>query len=198
MTQPHLALTEAALLLVAHAEHEIPRATKGSAAPRITRDTLGFGSAPNQWPLETATIRLVSISESYVDSVLTHLTTHIRHSRDQLVVHILSEFEVSATRSWAGREQAFKSAFGIELTSMDGWTTLRSGRDVRNSIAHGLGRATPMQRLKSSYSKSLAELEAYSDSGRLVLRPQSVSLLARAVRRVLISIDAAVAAHDTR
>lgn len=90
-------------------------------------------------------LRLVSIVEAYVDTCSSHLFDSRTSGRDAFVRALVNEVRDASLRGWEERKAAFKTYHGVTLGECSKWSDIDAAREVRNSIAHGLGTLTPRQ-----------------------------------------------------
>ena len=143
-----LAITEEAQKLI--------RATRADFS-RITTPTVsGRGGGSSSTPLgqhdfaqvrnQSELLRLVTIVEAFVDSCSAQQFEHRTSGRDAFVREMAAEGRETSLRGWDERKEAFKKYHGVALGDCTGWNDIDAAREIRNSIAHGLGHLTARQR----------------------------------------------------
>ena len=123
---------------------------------------------------ESCYLRLVSIAEAYVDVVSSDLLRAEYARSGSLVQSLIEAAEISFSRGWQDREKAFQDHFGIRITKFPTHKDLKCATDVRNAIAHGVGRLTSRQRT--------ANTRARMESIGVIVRDNHVVLSADSVR----------------
>lgn len=90
-------------------------------------------------------LRLVSIVEAYIDTCGGQQFDLRNRGRDDFVRNLTAEVNETSLKGWDERKAAFKKYHGVTLGERAYWSDIDAAREVRNSIAHGLGRLTPRQ-----------------------------------------------------
>lgn len=90
-------------------------------------------------------LRLVSIVEAYVDTCSTQQFEFRTIGGSAFLRSLVSEAREASLKGWDERKEAFKTYHGVGLGDCARWNDIDAAREVRNSIAHGLGRLTPRQ-----------------------------------------------------
>ncbi len=119
-------------------------ALAGPSLGRIHRTQFGSTSAATL-ALHSGFLRLVSIAEATVDSLGVEATNRRVGAVDQSVRLLILEKELAATSTWDARRRVFRRHHGVDLRKCDEFKRMEAANDVRNAIAHGLGRLTARQ-----------------------------------------------------
>lgn len=196
MTSPfpaRLALSEAAVALIRHAESDIA-INYSPMAPRrrILTNAMGASTDPAVWLRETALIRLVSVIEAYVDAMSMHRMNAVLDSRASLISLLMGDFERTSNGSWADRHDAYKRYHGISLRSLSGWEPIKAGIEVRNCLLHGLGSLTARQRDQTKLSVSLKVVDVTIGGNRMHLSASTVPKVAAGCERFVSGLDAGI------
>lgn len=155
MRQAPLAITEEAQRLL--------RATRADFAGIATATLAGRGSGSaasclgkydfEQVRNQSEYLRLVSIVEAYVDTCSSQQFDLRTSGHDVFVRALAEEAREGAVKGWEERKAAFNTYHGVGLGNCAGWSDIDAAREVRNSIAHGLGRLTPRQQTAKTKKK---------------------------------------------
>lgn len=190
---PKVALSESALHMFRDVEAELlyfPRA----GGTRIARTSAG-PIDPHTIRREATYLRFLSICEAYTDTVMIEtLEARVPRPAVKEVLLMMEELEISASRGWPNRNAAFKKYYDVALSDYPGWASLRAAADVRNVIAHGLGRLTASQRSRADLSKKLAEIDVAIGGGRVHLTNASLSTLRDTCIGYVKYLDSAITA----
>lgn len=188
---PRFALTEQALKLLLHAEHSVASEDAGfgetSIRPYYGRMSVALRN--ETWQRETALLRLVAIVESHLDVISIWRISELARGANPTLDKSLHEFELESTSTWENRQAAYLEHHGLRLTSCPGWSELVASREVRNSIAHGMGRMTPKQRKKKAFAKQIEAAGASVSAGQVQLSAHSVPKIASAFRQFVWAVD---------
>lgn len=142
-----LAVTEEAQRLLRATRADFGRLPSLPSMGRITSTSAHLGSYDfEQVRAQSEFLRLVSIIEAYVDSISDHQFDLQSIGRDQFAQSLISVARREVADSWQNREAAFKDHHGFSLGQCSKWSDIKAARDVRNAIAHGLGKLTAKQR----------------------------------------------------
>lgn len=143
-----LAITEEAQKLL--------RATRADFArvqtPAVSGRGTGFASSAlghynfEEVRNQSEYLRLVSIVEAFIDTCSNQQFDSRISGRDSFLRDVVSEVRETALKGWDERKEAFKTYHGVLLGDCAHWSNVDAAREIRNSIAHGLGRLTPRQR----------------------------------------------------
>lgn len=148
---------------------------KSVSRGRILRSETALGS----YDAESARrqgcfLRLVSIVEAYVDVVAQSLFEENLPTEHDLVRRLVEDAGLRASSTWSERKDSFVKYHGIRLTKFARWTELDAGIEVRNSIAHGLGKLTPRQRGSNAQSK-MAKIDVAVQDGSVIVSDASLA-----------------------
>lgn len=143
-----LAITEEALKMLRATRADfarVPASTVPGRGSGFATSALGqydFAQVRNQ----SEYLRLVSIVEAFVDTCSGQQFDSRTSGRDAFLRAAVAEVRETSLKGWDERKEAFKKYHGVTLGDCFRWSDLDSAREIRNSIAHGLGRLTPRQR----------------------------------------------------
>lgn len=188
---PRHALTDNALRLLISAQPSLSL----SRTNRRGRGALrGGGRLPGGHGLEEeyGLVRLVSITEAYLDAMSLETVS----ARLDLTVPtqslLLNDWEIASTSAWHKREDAFATHQGFKLKSCTNYKELMAAVQVRNSIAHGLGRITARQRTSRSLVTDVLRINVTVGGGRMHLSSTTLQITANACRAFIFDVDAQV------
>jgi len=136
---------------------EVPgRGTGYSSSPLGRHD---FVQVRNQSEL----LRLVTIVEAFLDVCSAEQFEGRTAGRDAFIKQMAQEVRETSLRGWDERKEAFKKYHGISLGECKGWQDIDAAREVRNSIAHGLGHLTSRQGVKAKKKMAILGLSFRGD-----------------------------------
>lgn len=188
-----LALSEAALRLIRHASNDIPSyMAPGKQVGRILGRPLGATTSPSQWLPEAATLRLTSVIEAYVDAVSMHRMGTLVDSSAVLVNKMLDDFERTSSRTWQERHDTYENYHRFSLKSRRSWDAISAGIEVRNCLAHGLGRLTAQQRSKTSLPTTVARIDVTVAGNRMRLSAATVRKLGAGCDDFIRDVDSSI------
>ncbi len=170
--------TESALnyLRSTYQEHRRAVSSPASATGRVRTATTSLGyfdaeaAAQQGWLL-----RLISVVEAYVDSLSYELLIAASPAPGTLFRRLVDDAVLRSASTWQERRDAFAALHDVGLGSLPRWSELDAGIEVRNSIAHGLGRLTFKQRPKvANLTSKFGQLGVRLSDGRLVISEQAL------------------------
>jgi len=188
---PRRKLTDVALSMLASATRDaLARRESGRArdSVRVLRSSFGE-SEPTMVARHAALVRMVSITEAYVDTLSMELLSAALGPPSALMAKVLEEVEISASGNWQRREKTFSSLHGISLRSGPRWTTIEAAIEARNSVAHGLGNLTTRQKRRRDIARQLGRADIVVGGGRIYLTPASLRTVADATRGFISWLD---------
>lgn len=165
--------------------------TKGQVSRfrgRIQQTSLG-SSDPRALALQSGFLRLISVVEASVDSLGGELTSRSVSNVDEVLRLLILEKELAATSTWNSRRRSFKRHHGVDLRKCAEHDRLEGGVEVRNAIAHGLGRLTTRQVLSAETLKHLARVNVTVVNGYVDLCPIHLTECASYCSNFLRSLD---------
>lgn len=141
---------------------------------RILRSTTALG----EYDFKSASgqgcfLRMVSIVEVYVDIVCTTLFQESVPTTHDLIRRLVEDAELRASTTWNERKSAFSVYHKILLGEFRRWSELDAVIEVRNSIAHGLGKLTPRQRGSNVQSK-MSQIGVIVSDGNIAIDEASL------------------------
>lgn len=188
---PRFALTESALRLIRHAEIKLAgRPPRYSQRPRIIQGPFNVTTNPQQWRQEATFLRLISITESYVDAISVSLLSQSVDMSLAVLSRMVEDIELSSSGNWPARQSAFQLHHQLKLSSCARWGDLQAAIQVRNCLAHGLGRLTAKQRKNIGLANQLAVLDVAIGAGRMYFGTLTVSTTAAVCTAFVSDIDA--------
>lgn len=170
MRTASLAVTEEAQKLLRATRADFHRIT----APALPGRGGGYASTPlgrydfEQVRNQSEFLRLVSIVEAFVDTCSAQQFELRTAGRDEFLREMASEVRETSLKGWNARKVAFKRYHGIALGQCACWKDIDAARQIRNSIAHGLGHLTPLQR-NASDKRKMESLGVWFRGDRLVI-----------------------------
>lgn len=185
---PRFALTEAALRLIQQARTTFADAMPSPTWRRISLEPFGT-STPSEWRQPAAFVRLLTICESYVDALSMELFSLNVDLSVAALSRMVEDIEVTSTGNWQARNAVFGLHHGVALSSCARWNDLQTAAQVRNCLAHGLGKLTPRQRRNSKLPVEVAILGVTVGSGRMHLGRDSVPRLAIICHQFVMDVD---------
>lgn len=191
---PRHALTDEALRLLLHAETRLPlppATPVGAASARLGAARLG-GLTEGELRVQAAFFRLVSVTEAYLDALSMQELQRAQPFTGQPLQTMLTEHEITATANWRSRTQNYKDYHGVRLGPLPGHTSVMAAVQVRNAIAHGLGRLTARQRGNADLATQVARLDVSIGSGRMHLAGTTLALTHVACADLIKAVDVAV------
>lgn len=190
MTTIHFVSTEAGLRLLQATLRSYLTGVRLSTVfqGRIQHTSLG-SSDPRDLAMQSGFLRLISVVEASVDSLGGELTSRSVSSLDEVLRLLVLEKELAATSTWDSRRRSFKRHHGVDLRKCAEHDRLEGGIEVRNAIAHGLGRLTTRQVLSAETLKQLARVNVTIVNGSVDLRPTHLTECANYCATFLRSLD---------
>lgn len=125
-------------------------ALAGSAPIRGRLSVLPAATQPQRIRRESVLVRLTSLTEAFTFGELQQrLEKHAPEPRNKFVEKLYADEERRATGTWDAAKQAFKDwGSGVNLASFTRWDDVQAVIDARNTVVHGLGQFTRLQRKK--------------------------------------------------
>jgi hypothetical protein len=137
-------------------------------------------------------LRVVSIAEATVDALALELTRRAVTHIDELIRRLILEKEIAGSASWDARRRAYRHHHGLDLRKCDAHAEVLAATDVRNAIAHGLGRLTARQTASQETYKNLALISVDVVDRRVRLQSTHVAEAVGYCRRLINDVDARV------
>lgn len=189
---PRFNATESGLRLLAAALRSNAALPPRSRIPgRITATAFG-PVTKEETDRQGLYLRVVSIAEATVDALALELTRRDVAQIDEVVRRLILEKELAGSASWDARRRAYRRHHGVDLRKCDAHSEVLAATDVRNAIAHGLGRLTARQTASQETYKNLALISVDVVNGRVRLQPKHVAEAAGYCRRLITDVDALV------
>jgi len=149
-------------------------------------------SDPLELALHAGFLRLVSIAEATVDALGTELTARKVLQVDQAVRLLVLEKELAANVNWAARHRSYKRHHEIDLKKCTDWKRLEGAIEVRNAIAHGLGKLTTRQVSSYETASKLARIDVFLSNGYVDLDLDHLRACAQYGAAFLRSLDSSL------
>jgi len=140
---------------------------------------------------------MISIVEAFVDTLLAALFRENAPMTHDLVRRLVETTELRASITWDERRAAFEGFHGVRLGQLDRWSELDAGIEVRNAIAHGLGRLTPRQQEKALAGK-LSQVGVSVRDGAVIISSESLLRCRDVSVAFIASLDASTGRRQTR
>lgn len=190
VASPRFAITEVALRLLRHAETQLAATSETvQRRPRVLRDMGGATTDLNQWRQEASFFRIVSITESYLDTLSVHRHISFVDSSIQMLMRLVEDVQISSSGTWKSREDAYKFHHDLRLSKCSRWKDIQAAIQVRNCLAHGLGTLTPRQRRNSTLPAQVSSLDVVIGGGRMHLGQLAVSKACGACQEFVRDVD---------
>jgi hypothetical protein len=187
------ASTEAGLhLLQGNLRHFLRGIRAANVLPgRIHYTTLGSND-PRDLALQATFLRLVSVAEATVDTLAVELTARTVPPLDEVLRLLVLEKELAGSSSWEARRRSYKRHHGVDLQKCRDYALIEGAIEVRNSVAHGLGRLTTRQILSTETARKLARISVIVVNDFVRLETQNIKECADYCATFLRSLDASV------
>jgi hypothetical protein len=196
-SQSKFELTDSALRLIIHAEHDIAATNLATSAERITASSFGVPNSPEHWRRELALLRIVSTIEAYVDAVSNIRMRRLTSDANKLTSRLVDDFEVSSGKTWSDRHETYVNYHGFSLKSCNGWNGVSAGIEVRNCLVHGLGNLTAQQRGKANLGQLVRAIDVTVGGNRMHLTARTIPKFARGCTLFVRSVDATISLDDS-
>jgi hypothetical protein len=188
---PRFAVTESALRLIRHAEVRLGgRLPRVAQRPRIHQGPLQGTTSQQQWRQEAVFLRIISITESYVDAVSIGRLSQGVDMTSAVLSRMVEDIELSSTSNWGTRQAAFQLHHQLKLSACTRWNDLQAAIQVRNCLAHGLGNLTAKQRRNMGLATQVAILDVSIGGGRMSFGATTVSKVAAVCYAFVSDVDA--------
>ncbi|MFC5831202.1 hypothetical protein [Nonomuraea insulae] len=173
---------EVELTAITRTSHKAPKRI------RTSYSTLGT-LEPEILQAEATIFRYVSITEAYIDALSSELMSNAMPYSNPLVKILIEEYEIQTTSNWERRHEKFSKIHSIRLKECSEWNKVNAAIEVRNTIAHGLGRLTPLQQKKANIASALSAIGVSIDAGRVRLTLATARTVRDACRAFIRSVD---------
>lgn len=164
---------------------------RSRVAGRITATAFGPVSK-EQTDRQGLYLRVVSIAEATIDALALELTRRDLPTMGEVVRRLVLEKEIASSSSWDARRRSFRRHHGVDLHKCDAHHEVRAATEVRNAIAHGLGRLTARQTASQETYKNLARIAVDVVDGHVRLQPNHVAEAVEYCRRFVHDVDSRV------
>ena len=158
---------------------------------RIQQTFLGT-SHPRDLAVQAGFLRLVSIVEASVDSLAVELTEGSVSGIDEVLRLLMLEKEIVESANWDARKRVFKRHHRVDLQRCSRYSYLEGAIEVRNAIAHRLGRLTTRQAISMATTHRLLRANVTVVNERVDLRTEHLVECADCGAEFLRSLDASV------
>lgn len=132
---------------------------------------------------------VLGYTEFYVDGILGALFSHAASTLPPGPRYLMEREASKSQVSWLARRDALKDVFAIQTGSFASWDRLDAAIWVRNSIAHGSGRLTRMQKLTEAAKAEKVGVAVVD--GELYLSHKAMGLCANACCEFVTELDLA-------
>lgn len=136
---------------------------------RIQQTSLGT-TDPQALAMQAGFLRLVSVTEAALDTLGVELTSKDVPNPGSVITLLMLEKELASTSSWAVRRKAFKRHHHLDIHKCARFGEVEGAIEVRNAIAHGLGRLTTRQVQSAETAKLLQRVNVSIVNGFVELR----------------------------
>lgn len=185
-----LAITEEARKLIFATRSDFARVTP---TPLVGRGG-GFGVSHlgrydfDQVWKQSAYLRLISIVEAFLDTCSGQQFDIRTSGTDAFIRELANDARDTSLRGWRERQAAFKKYHGVTLGTCSGWRDIDAAREVRNSIAHGLGRLTSRQQSRTARQK-IESVGVTLRESHLVINHGALDRCARSSVDFILDVD---------
>lgn len=187
---PQLAITEEAQKLLRATRADFSRI----AAPAVPGRGSGFVPSPLgeydfvQVRNQSEYLRLVSIVEAFVDTCSGQQFHHRASGRDEFLRTLAAEVRETSLKGWEERKTAFKKYHGVVIGDCARWNDIDGARQVRNSIAHGLGRLTPQQQNRT-IKRKITDVGVTFRGDQLVIDSNALDKCVKSAIAFIVDVD---------
>jgi len=127
--------------------------------------------------------------EASVDSLAVELTEGSVFNVNDVIRLLMLEKELAESANWETRRRAFRRHHKLDLRKCAKYDYLEGAIEVRNAIAHGLGKLTTRQTLSAQTPKQLRVVNVSVVNQRVDLNADHISECARHCAEFLLSLD---------
>lgn len=164
------------------------------------RTLAGIAGTADGLEPDLAVLRVTSLVEVYVDDLLDLLATRYLTGESEFERSISELVTAQLHQSWPQRRLWLRQSFGVSLDGAVADQDFSLLIDLRNTIAHGGGRLTFLQRktlaaqltMQDQFTKRLA---VHCDGVRVVCTEATASLAMRVASDYVRGLDAEAAQH---
>jgi hypothetical protein len=158
--------------------------------PRHTRRPR-LATEPAQVAEEEAITRIIAACEVYVSKRLREVTDFVATQGGRTAVELWRRQENQATATWAGLVDAWRDFHGIDFSNCaEHYAVVRGFVEVRNSVAHGLGKLTKRQLADANTARRItADAGVTVVDGGIRLVADNVDHCARSVHSLVRWLD---------
>lgn len=178
---PKREVTETAVQLLLWAQDDLLAVHPSTmlSRPRTTRTPLGPAN-PARVREQAALFRMVSIVEAFLDTLSRELMNEYLPNRTTVLSRLIEDFDETSTFTWDQRKKAYIRYHNISLTQCTAWNKISAAIEIRNSVAHSLGRVTPRQLRKARLSTTLSSIDSHVVNGEIVVGVKCLDLARQA------------------
>jgi len=178
-SDPAWRLTDEALTLILHAENDIISQAQEinyySEPSQASR--LGGTFSGESWRREVAVMRLIAAVEAFTDAASEH------YFRVKCLPQPKQPF------TWPARVKHYQREHSIDLKTCAGGDALFAGVDLRNCVAHGLGRLTDLLLHDSRLGERGKHISVNVAGNRMQTTHETVPLLAEGCRAFVLDVE---------
>lgn len=189
---PRFNATESGLRLLSSASRSnYTYPSRSAASGRILATAIGPVSQQES-DRQGLYLHVVSIAEATIDALALELSEQALARHDEVVRRLLTEKEIASSASWEARRRSFRRHHGLNLRQCDAHEEVMATTEVRNAIAHGLGRLTARQVTSGETLSNLRRISVDVVDGRVRLVADDVANAVAYCRRFISAVDALV------
>jgi len=108
---------------------------------------------------------------------------------DEVIRLLMVEKEIAGSSTWDARVRIFRRHHHVNLTKASRYAYLEGAIQVRNAVAHGLGRLTARQVLSDLVPRQLALVNVALVNEHVDLRVDNIVECADCATEFLLSVD---------
>jgi len=196
LRRPPSLLAESALTLLARTAGDF-RLAYGLAVVRsigrIRRTVTALGSYDSRAvTAESSYLRIVTVAEAFADARSVTLLQGLARPEKQLL-GLVAQYEVRSNYTWEARRESYERVHAVRFVDCPDWTNLKTGAEIRNAIAHGLGTLTVRQRGElARWQRRFPQVRVRLDGYRVEISPEAVQECLRYVSAFVRWLDAAL------
>ncbi|WP_435589752.1 hypothetical protein [Micromonospora aurantiaca (nom. illeg.)] len=133
---------------------------------------------------------MVAVVEAYLDALSMELMHGYVVHRFHALTAMIEDFEVNSSSTWSKRSDAYTRYHRIEFSKCSEWNRFQAAISARNSIAHGLGRVTPLQeKSRRKLEANLRLVDVSIVDGELRFGPTTLDRVRRASTALIKHVD---------
>jgi hypothetical protein len=135
---------------------------------------------------------MVTVAEAFTDALSVSVLQGLARPQENLL-GLVAQYEFRGNFTWEARRESYERIHAVRLGECPHWANLRTGVEIRNAIAHGLGTLTVRQRAEvSRWQRRFPEVGVRLDGYRIDIGPEAVQGCLRYVSGFIRWLDIAV------